>query len=232
MRNAWRWTAGWVLMAVLALALPGWVMPVAAAQAVMDGMPKLSTPISSLTIVVFDTETTGLSPSKDRVVEIGAIKIRNGEIVEERDWLINPQQPIPPRVTKVHGISDKMVKDKPAFAAVYAEFQEFVGDAILVAHNARFDVDMMRSELTRADLEFPPNMVLDSLKLFRKWYPEATSHKLSFLASHVGIAGDGFHRGDADSRFTALILFDGFKRNPKCDTLRKLCSAAGGVMVF
>ena len=115
------------MMAALALAQPGWVMPVAAAQAVMEGMPKLSTPISSLTIVVFDTETTGLSPSKDRVVEIGAIKIRNGEIVEERDWLINPQQPIPPRATKVHGISDKMVKDKPTFAAVYAEFQEFAG---------------------------------------------------------------------------------------------------------
>lgn len=221
-----------VVCALVGLLGTGLVLPGVAAQGVMEGVPKLTTPLSDITIVVFDTETTGFSPTKDRIVEIGAIKIRNGEIVEERDWLINPQQAIPARVTKVHGISDAMVKDKPTFDKVYEEFQAFVGDAILVAHNARFDVDMMRGEVERAGLATPPNVVIDSLKLFRKWYPDAESHKLAPLASYVGIGGDGFHRGDADSRFTALILFDGLKRYPKCDTLRKLCSAAGGVMVF
>lgn len=220
------------LAVTLVLAGPVAVMPVAAAQGVMDGMPKLSTPIKDLTLVVFDTETTGFSATKDRIVEIGAIKIRNGEIVEERNWLINPQQPIPARVTKVHGISSAMVKDKPTFAEVYPEFQAFVGNAVLVAHNARYDVDMMRGELNRAGLEMPDNMVLDSLKLFRKWYPESETHKLGDLAKFIGLQGDGFHRGDVDARFTALILFEGLKRNPKCDNLRKLSAAAGGMMVF
>lgn len=208
------------------------VLTVAAAQGVMEGMPKLSTPIKDLTLVVFDTETTGFSSTKDRIVEIGAIKIKNGEIVEERNWIINPQQSIPARATKVHGISNAMVKDKPTFMEAYAEFQAFVGDAVLVAHNARFDVDMMRGELNRAGLDLPGNVVLDSLKLFRKWYPEADNYKLGELARFIGLQGDGFHRGDVDARFTALILFDGLKRNPKCDNLRKLSAAAGGMLVF
>ena len=230
MKRAITWVVG--LAMTLVLTGPVTVLPVAAAQGVIEGMPKLSTPIKDLTLVVFDTETTGFSATKDRIVEIGAIKIRNGEIVEERNWLINPQQSIPSRVTKVHGISNAMVKDKPTFAQVYPEFQAFVGNAILVAHNARFDVDMMRGELNRANLDLPENVVLDSLKLFRRWYPEAETHKLGDLANYIGLQGDGFHRGDVDSRFTALILFEGLKRNPKCDNLRKLSAAAGGMMVF
>lgn len=207
-------------------------LPGVAAQSVTVGLPKMTTSLSEITIVIFDTETTGFSAAKERIVEIGAIKIQNGVIVDERDWLINPQRPIPARVSKVHGITDEMVKDKPTFDQVYEEFLAFVGDAILVAHNARFDIDMVRAEAERAGLATPSNVVIDSLKLFRKWYPEASSHKLANLASHVGIEGDGYHRGDADSRFTALILFDGLKRNPKCDNLRKLFAAAGGMLVF
>ena len=125
-----------------------------------------------------------------------------------------------------------MVKDKPVFADMYAEFQAFVGDAILVAHNARFDVDMVRAEVERANLETPSNLVLDSLRLFRKWYPQAESHKLGFLADHLGLGAEGLHRGDVDSRFTALIFFEGLKQHPACNNLKKLCAAAGGVMVF
>jgi DNA polymerase III epsilon subunit family exonuclease len=212
--------------------LSGSVLPVVAAQSVSGGMPKMTTLVSDLTFVVFDTETTGFSFEKDRIVEIGAVKIRNGQIIEERDWLIHPQRSIPKRVTNVHGITDAMVKDKPHFADVYAEFQTFVGDAILIAHNARFDIGMVRAEVERSGLTQPSNVVIDSLKLFRTWYPEATSHKLGQLAAYVGITGEGFHRGDADSRFAAMILFDGLTRHPKCDNLRKLLAASGGVMVF
>lgn len=223
----------WSIMTLtLALSGVGWVLPAAAAQQVSEGLPKMSTPIRELTIVVFDTETTGFSADKDRIVEIGAVKIRNGEIVEERNWLINPQQPIPARVTKVHGISDGMVKDKPAFAAVYPEFEAFVSNALLVAHNARFDVDMVRAEIERANLESPPYLVIDSLRLFRKWYPDAESHKLGALADNLGLGAKGLHRGDVDSRYTALILFEGLKQHPACNNLKKLCVAAGGVMMF
>lgn len=204
----------------------------AVAQESGGALPKMSTPVSNLTFVVFDTETTGLSPEKDRIVEIGAVKIRNGKIVEERDWLINPGQPIPARATKVHGITTEMVKDKPSFAEVYPEFESFADDAILIAHNARFDVAMVKEEIERNNLSHPGNVVIDSLKLFRTWYPEAENHKLAFLADYVGITGDGFHRGDADSRFTALILFEGLKSHTNCTNLRKLLAACGGVIVF
>lgn len=222
-----RMWAAVVILSALGLSASGVV-----AQESGGALPKMSTPVSNLTFVVFDTETTGLSPGKDRIVEIGAIKIQNGQIVEERDWLINPGQPIPARATKVHGITTEMVKDKPSFAEVYPEFQAFVGDAILMAHNARFDVAMVKEEVERNELAHPGNVVIDSLKLFRTWYPEAENHKLAYLAEHVGITGDGFHRGDADSRFTALILFEGLKSHTNCTTLRKLLAASGGVTVF
>lgn len=221
-----------VLFVVVALLLTMVALPGVAAQERSDQPPKMGTPVSNLTVVVFDTETTGLSAAKERIVEIGAIKIRNGVIIEERNWLINPDRPIPPRITKVHGITDEMVKGQPRFPVAYEEFLEFSEGAVLVAHNARFDVDMMRAEIGRAGLTPPANLVIDSLKLFRKWYPDAPNHKLGTLATHVGLQADGLHRGDADSRFTALVLIEGLQRNPECTTLRRLLAAAGGALVF
>ncbi len=206
--------------------------PVLAWEPAEAALPKLTSSIPDVTFVVFDTETTGFSATYDRIVEIGAVKIRNGEIIEERSWLINPQRTIPRRVTGVHGISGQMVRNKPTFAEVYPEFVEFAGDAVLVAHNARFDVDMVRAEVERNGLEQMPNVCLDSLKLFRKWWPAAQSHKLGALAEQLGIAGEGFHRGMADSRYAALILFSGLQQHPTCNNLRKLFAAGGGVLVF
>ena len=224
--------SAWILtLGALALSL-AWAGPTGAVDSATMALPKLSAAVQDVTFVVFDTETTGFSAEKDRIVEIGAVKIRNGAIVEERDWLINPQMAIPKRATRVHGITDEMVKGKPSFAEAYPEFQAFVGDAVLIAHNARFDVAMVREEAARAGLPTPANVVIDTLKLFRKWYPEATTHQLAPLAAYVGVAGDGFHRGDADSRYAALILFTGLRDHPKCDTLKKLFAAAGGMMVF
>jgi DNA polymerase III epsilon subunit family exonuclease len=217
------------LLAGLALVAPA---PAQAVDSTPGALPRLSAPVKDVTFVVFDTETTGFSAQQDRIVEIGAVKIRNGEIIEEREWLINPGRPIPRRATLVHGITGQMVSRKPSFAEVYPEFVEFAGNAVLVAHNARFDVDMVRAEVERNGLIQMPNVVIDSLKLFRRWYPAAGSYKLSPLAKYVGISGEGFHRGMADSRYAALILFDGLRNHPKCDNLRKLFAASGGMLVF
>lgn len=228
MKNHRAWILG---IGLVALTL-GWADPTGAVDSASVALPKLSARVQDVTFVVFDTETTGLSPEQDRIVEIGAVRFRNGVVVEERGWLINPGMPIPKRATRVHGITTAMVKNKPSFAEVYPEFQAFVGDAVLVAHNARFDIAMVRAEAERAGLPTPANVVIDSLKLFRRWYPEAETHKLAALAAYVGIAGGGFHRGDADSRYAGMILFSGLKDHPKCDTLKKLFAAAGGMMVF
>lgn len=216
------------LLVVLAL-LAG---PVLAWQPADAALPRMTSSIPDVTFVVFDTETTGFSAKDDRIVEIGAVKIRNGEVIEERSWLINPQRTIPRRVTGVHGITGQIVRNKPTFDEVYPEFVEFVGDAVLVAHNARFDVDMVRAEVDRHGLDQMPNVCLDSLKLFRKWWPSAKSHQLGALAEQLGIAGEGFHRGMADSRYAALILFNGLQQHPACNNLRKLFAAGGGVLVF
>ena len=85
-------------------------------------MPTASTKFENITFVVFDTETTGFSPANDRLVELGAVKIRNGEVLGEKNWLINPQRWIPYYVQKVHNITPEMVKAQPVFAVIYPEF--------------------------------------------------------------------------------------------------------------
>ncbi len=224
----------WIVAGVLGVAF-GMVgaMP-SVAQAALDNgaLPKMSTPLKDVTLIIFDVETTGFSAEKNRVVELGAVKIRNGEILERTNWLINPGRTIPKRVTKVHGITDAMVKNKPSFAEVYPDFLAFIGDGLLVAHNARFDVDFVRAEITRAEQPLPSNAVIDSLKLFRRWYPGSASYKIAALTEHIGLAAEGLHRGDVDAVYTGLILLDGLNRHPRVKTLRHLLADAGGLLVF
>ncbi len=205
------------------------------AQAALDNaaLPRMSTPVKNISIVVFDTETTGLSPTKERVIEIGAVKILNGAVVATTNWLINPGREIPKRATDVHGITTEMVKDKPTFAEVYPQFLEFIGDSLLMAHNARFDVDFMRAEILRAELPLPSNATVDTLKLFRTWYPESKSHRIGALVEYIGLNTDeDLHRGDVDAEVTGLIFLDGLNRHPQVKTLRKLLADAGGLIVF
>ena len=222
----------WGLLLAGVLALGGFVSSVAQAALDNAALPRMNTFVKNIDIVVFDVETTGFSAARDRVVELGAVRIRNGEVLATTNWLINPGRSIPSRATKVHGITDAMVKDKPDFAAIYPEFIAFVGEAILMAHNARFDVDMVRAEITRAELPLPSNAVIDSLKLFRRWYPDAASHKLGDLAKLIGLQAEGLHRGDVDAEFTARIVMDGLSRHPDVKTLRQLLADAGGLIVF
>jgi len=182
--------------------------------------------VTKTTFIAFDVETTGLSPKKDRVVELGLVKFKNGRIKEKRCWLINPDRPIPVYATKVHGITDEMVADKPRFEDICSDLMAFIGDDILIAHNARFDVNFVSAEIKRMKGTLPDNEVLDSLKLFRAWFPELDSHKLSIVAKHVGSRKGTFHRALDDSIFlknifknainkqvTPLIVYDLFELN-------------------
>ena len=189
-------------------------------------------PATDATIVAFDTETTGLSPSKDRIIEIGAVKIRNGKVIATKGWLINPQQDIPSYATRIHGISNDMVADQPVFAEVYPEFKAFIGDSVLVAHNARFDVNFVSSELNRQGLEYPDNQVLDSLKLFRKWYPELKSHKLGSVAGHLGVKEGKFHRAVEDTRYLARIFLKSISEQEPSPTLGDLSDIMGMPLHF
>lgn len=225
------------LMLALAVCLAVSVVGVSSsiAQAAIDNaaLPRMSTPVKNLTLVMFDTETTGFSPSKDRLVELGAVKVVDGQIVSRTNWLINPGRKIPNRATDVHGISDEMVKGKPTFAEVYPEFLAYIGDSILLAHNARFDVDFVRAEIMRAGLPLPSNATVDTLKLFRKWYPDAPSHRVGALLDFLDINQDeDLHRGDVDAEMQTKILLEGFNRHPQVKTLRQFLADAGGLIVF
>jgi DNA polymerase-3 subunit alpha (Gram-positive type) len=194
--------------------------------------PPNDTPLTKLTFVAFDTETTGFGAKQNRIVEIGAVKFKDGEEIAEKTWLINPERPIPYWANRVHGIDDKMVADSPTFAEVYPEFLAFIGDSVLIAHNARFDVDFMHASIERAGLQHAENPVIDSLRLFRAWFPDADSHSLEPLSADLGLAGDVYHRATDDSRYIFLIMDHWLRKHGNATTYGKLLKDAGETLQF
>lgn len=155
--------------------------------------------------VVLDIETTGLYAEKDRITEIGAVKVRNGEVVGEYSTFVNPEIPIPEFVQKLTGITDETVKDAPLIAQVLPEFLEFAGSAVLVAHNAPFDMGFIRFNARMNGMKLA-NPVLDTLQLSRAMFPELGRHKLNIVAKHLGVTLENHHRAVDDSRATAEIF--------------------------
>ena len=197
-------------------------------------MPTASTRMENITFVIFDTETTGFSPINDRILEIGAVKVRNGKKLGEKTWLINPQRSIPWYVQKVHNISLEMLKDKPVFADIYPEFLEFIDGSVLIAHNAPFDVRMMSAEAERANMPAPKNAVLDSLVLFRNWYPELKSHQLGDIINFMDISSEGMHahRATDDSLFVYFAIQKEMERRSEEPRFSELLKDAGKLLRF
>lgn len=197
-------------------------------------MPTAGTRMKNITFVVFDLETTGFSPVNDRVIEIGAVKVRDGKKLGERTWLINPQRSIPWYVQKVHNISMDMLKDKPTFAEVYPEFLEFIDGAVLIAHNAPFDVRFLAAEAQRNNMPAPRNIVLDSLALFRTWYPDLKSHTVADLVNLLGVdtANLQFHRATDDSLAVYYAIQREMERRSDEPRFSELLQAAGKVIRF
>ena len=178
--------------------------------------------------VSFDTETTGFSRDKDRLVEIGAVKFMgDGTILATTNWLVNPQRDIPYYATKVHGISDEMVKDAPEFKEIWASFKRFCTDSVLLAHNAPFDIGFLRAALDRDHIRRPPFPVVDTLPLFRNWFPDAKSHSLKKLSTELNVAGNTYHRAEADAFHVIHVMSVGLDSRPNL-TLRQLEQQAGG----
>ncbi len=159
-------------------------------------------------VIVFDIETTGLSNFTDAITEIGAVRIRDGEVLEEFDTFVNPMRPIPEEITRLTGISDDMVKNAPTEAEALAAFFAFVGgaDKVLVAHNAGFDVGFIRRAAERAGLPFP-NPYLDTVAMSRYVNPELKKHKLDVVAEYFGLGDFNHHRACDDARMLAMIYF-------------------------
>jgi DNA polymerase III epsilon subunit family exonuclease len=197
-------------------------------------LPTATTRMENITFVIFDTETTGFSPAKDRLVEIGAVKVRNGKKLGEKTWLINPQRYIPSYVQAVHHITPDMVKDSPTFADIYPEFLEFIDGSVLIAHNAPFDIRFISAEAERAGMPAPKNGVLDSLALFRTWYPELKSHRVADLIDlfDISTAGMHEHRATDDSLFVYYAIQKEMDRRSEEPRFQELLKSAGSVLRF
>ena len=168
----------------------------------------------------------------EALVEVGLVVFRDRIILLSTNWLVNPGLPIPAAARQVHGITDAMVADSPHFAVVFDRFRGLVGSSVLLAHNAHFDVRFVSRELRRNSLPAPENIVLDTLRLARKWFPRQPSHSLQALRGHLGIPDEGLHRALADARCVCALFLAGAEGLPPGADLSGLVDDAGGALRF
>ena len=154
--------------------------------------------------ICLDFETTGFSAQNDRITEIGAVKVLNGQLVSKFTTLINPGKRIPQNVVKLTGITNEMVASAPAFSSVLPYFTDYVQALPIVAHNAKFDGRFLEAELNRAGLTLQ-NPVDDTLLLAKQKLKGLTSYKLSFLTEYFNIPLNSAHRAWCDAEATARL---------------------------
>ncbi|MFW2514431.1 DEDD exonuclease domain-containing protein [Demequina sp. SO4-13] len=176
--------------------------------AVQGSLADIGEPLSATTFVVVDLETTGGSSRDCEITEIGAVKTRGGEIVGEFQTLVDPGGPIPPFIVALTGITDAMVVAAPPIAQVLPSFLEFLGDAVLVAHNARFDVGFLKEACRRHGYAWPAPEIVDTVLLARRatTKEEAPNKKLATLARVFGTRVTPNHRALEDARATSEVL--------------------------
>lgn len=149
---------------------------------------------------VFDTETTGLDPKLNRVVEIGGIRFDGRGIAARFNVLVNPGVPMPSEVTKINGITDDMLRGQPASSVALPDFLRFIGESVLIAHNAPFDVSFINEELARIGLPALKNRVIDTRIFAKETFPNLPKYALQELAVRFHIDVMDAHRAEDDAR--------------------------------
>ena len=183
--------------------------------------------------IVFDTETTGLSAVSERMTEIGAVRIRGGEVVETFNTFVNPGKAIPPKITELTGITNEMVADAPSEAEALQSFLDFCGDHILIAHNAPFDMAFIRAAAQRAGIKRDFTS-LDTVPLCRNLLPELKKHKLNIVTEHLKLGDFNHHRASDDANMLAAIflkLCEKLKAEKDVHTAQQINTACAGVDV-
>lgn len=168
--------------------------------------PESANGLRTVDFVVVDVETTGGKPPADRITELGAARVQGGEIVDEFVSLVDPEREIPLNVQRVTGITDTMVRGKPTAAEILPAFREWIGGAVMVAHNAQFDRFFIDTHFTEVFGHPTENTWLCSVRLARKLYPDLKSKSLGPLCVSLGIPMGTLHRAGDDARATAHVL--------------------------
>lgn len=163
--------------------------------------------LSEIKFACLDTETTGLSPQMGgKVCEVAVSVTRGGQVIEEFTTLLNPGKPMGPEVIAIHGITNEMVADAPSFADIVPQLLYLLDGAVVVAHNADFDMNFLQAEFASCGLKMPNVPVLDTLKLARK-SGKFAKNNLGCVAADLGINCQGWHRAMADTKMAEQIFY-------------------------
>ena len=165
----------------------------------------IGTRIEDAVYTVFDIETTGFSPFNDKIIEIGAVKMKGKEIIDTFSTFVNPEIPIPENIVELTSITDFMVQDSETIEKVLPEFLEFCKNTVLVAHNAKFDIGFITQKAKELSLEFQPSSI-DTLPLAKILIPDLKGFGLAKIVKHYDIKLDNHHRAVDDAQATAEIL--------------------------
>lgn len=175
--------------------------------------------------VIFDVETTGLSSVYDTIIEIGAVKMKNGEVLERFDKFINPHHPLSEQTINLTSITDEMVSAADDEDVVIKQFQDFYGDRPLCGHNVQFDVGFVNAALRRVGLSEITQPVVDTLEVSRLLHPEQNRHTLDSLAKKYNVSLEHHHRANQDAEATGYLMYkllDAFKKKYNEDNLNNL----------
>jgi len=158
--------------------------------------------------VIFDVETTGLSPvDGDRIVEIAAVKINGAKVVDKFYSLVNPQRSMPSQATLVNNITEEMLTTAPVAADILPQMIQFIGGACVAGHNVRFDLNFLCYELALIGRKINDQTpAVDTLKMARELLPYLSNHKLAYLARSLGVVVDQTHRAMADVEITVAVF--------------------------
>jgi DNA polymerase III subunit epsilon len=173
---------------------------------------NLNTPLSELTLIAFDLETSGKYPLGSEICEMAAVKWKDGEIIETFETLVKPSKKMSDEVIAIHGITNEMVLHQSSIEEKIKSFYDFVKDSVMIAHHSPFDMGFLAWEFEKAGLELPKNPVLCSSLLSRVLIKESPNHRLVTLANTLGVSPGNSHRALDDAKTCLYVGIECFKR--------------------